>query len=411
MKLLLILLSSIFGTTLALPVKYFDSLDVLGNGLGVPCSTNSSAAWVDLVLIIDVSSNMGMARIQQIQQKFQQIFSKYSIGQDKLHNTRVALITYATSATTLADFSYFKNYNDLVNGLNSIMTINGDRNSNLNTGLDSAYTLIQGQIASNYQGKPIGVVLLAAGVNTAYLNDISQAATNIRQYGTIISVNYNSADITLGNILNGISTSPMVFYSSSNTLSYDLDWAFMQTNCYCPRSYGMQFSAYDPQSNRVTRFAECYIILNWSSFPPNMNSLTMCSPNYQVSITNQAKNDFVQNSIGLAQFGVDSVYISLHRNNAQTWVWYDYDGSEILLGNYTNWEPNVNPSTTDNCVVAEKSSSGTYPWKPVSCFPAQTGVTHTVCAKLACDANRKSCISGINDKSFKHDGNFTVIYK
>ena len=56
--------------------------------------------------------------------------------------------------------------------------------------------------------------------------------------------------------------------------------------------------------------------------------MEMCDEGYwNVAVTSNIKQIFVEKDDFLGDFGVDSYYTGLHRDENGTWVWFDYDGS------------------------------------------------------------------------------------
>ena len=99
------------------------------------CSTNASAAWVDVVLLIDTSSNMGSANLRKISTVVSLVMSKFTIGNRANisageHNTRVAVITYDHEARIVANFTDINSLGDLSTVLNKIQVSN-TANANL----------------------------------------------------------------------------------------------------------------------------------------------------------------------------------------------------------------------------------------------------------------------------------------
>uniref|UniRef100_A0A914DBT7 C-type lectin domain-containing protein n=1 Tax=Acrobeloides nanus TaxID=290746 RepID=A0A914DBT7_9BILA len=92
-----------------------------------------------------------------------------------------------------------------------------------------------------------------------------------------------------------------------------------------------------------------------------------------------------------------SYILGLHRNGQNKWVWFDYDGSELPLGNFTNWAPGYNENSSGDCVMAV-SQNGTgsnvldhvYRWITTPCYSGL--FSHNFCQSLACDADFRGCI-------------------
>uniref|UniRef100_A0A914EIM4 C-type lectin domain-containing protein n=1 Tax=Acrobeloides nanus TaxID=290746 RepID=A0A914EIM4_9BILA len=88
----------------------------------------------------------------------------------------------------------------------------------------------------------------------------------------------------------------------------------------------------------------------------------------------------------------DFYYIGLHRNAQKQWVWYNYDGSEFPLGNYTNWDHGYNENSHGDCVkeVNHNDSAINFRWRTTSCF---TDAPTVMCQERACDTDFDQCFA------------------
>uniref|UniRef100_A0A914C8K5 C-type lectin domain-containing protein n=1 Tax=Acrobeloides nanus TaxID=290746 RepID=A0A914C8K5_9BILA len=78
--------------------------------------------------------------------------------------------------------------------------------------------------------------------------------------------------------------------------------------------------------------------------------LSICqdlSNSVPLALTSQEKYDFIE-EISYAEY---SYNLGLHRNKQNKWVWFDYDGSELPLGNFTKWAPGYNENSSGDCVA------------------------------------------------------------
>uniref|UniRef100_A0A914CT56 VWFA domain-containing protein n=1 Tax=Acrobeloides nanus TaxID=290746 RepID=A0A914CT56_9BILA len=94
-----------------------------------PCSTNASSAYVDIILVIDTSANMGTANLRKISTTLLLVLSKFTIGQQYditqgFRNTRIAVVTYGSQATIAANYTDINSFNDLSTVLNSLSASN-----------------------------------------------------------------------------------------------------------------------------------------------------------------------------------------------------------------------------------------------------------------------------------------------
>uniref|UniRef100_A0A914DEM6 VWFA domain-containing protein n=1 Tax=Acrobeloides nanus TaxID=290746 RepID=A0A914DEM6_9BILA len=172
------------------------------------CSTNASAAWVDVVLLIDTSSNMGSRNLRKISTIAALVMSKFTIGNRANisageHNTRVAVITYDHTARIVANFTDINSLGDLFTVLNKIQVSNTTEANLYNPAINQNIDEI------------------------APLND---GATS-----TVITINFNPSDSYLTTTLNSLSryiyldnVTMYNFLGNSNKLATDLSWALTQ---------------------------------------------------------------------------------------------------------------------------------------------------------------------------------------
>uniref|UniRef100_A0A914CCV5 VWFA domain-containing protein n=1 Tax=Acrobeloides nanus TaxID=290746 RepID=A0A914CCV5_9BILA len=94
-----------------------------------PCSMNASSAYVDIILVIDTSANMGTANLRKISTTLSLVLPKFTIGQQiditqGFRNTRIAVVTYGSQATIAANYIDINSVNDLSNVLTGLSASN-----------------------------------------------------------------------------------------------------------------------------------------------------------------------------------------------------------------------------------------------------------------------------------------------
>uniref|UniRef100_A0A914CDP9 C-type lectin domain-containing protein n=1 Tax=Acrobeloides nanus TaxID=290746 RepID=A0A914CDP9_9BILA len=152
--------------------------------------------------------------------------------------------------------------------------------------------------------------------------------------GTIITVNFNSANKDLTNLIRNITWVPYVnaqmynFSSTSNTLSKDLEWAILQDT--------------------------------WMGIDP---------------------------FTGLSDY---PFYFGLHQNNQSQWSFYNYDTTEFPASSYINWSPGY-PNDTDRCAVLDSNDGVNLVWKNYGCNTELSGLDMVLCQGKACDASSLVC--------------------
>lgn len=108
----------------------------------------------DLVFLLDSSSGVALTVFQE-----QKNFIKFIVGNFKIeaNRTRVAVVRYSSSASTVISFNTFYNLLDLLNGIEDIRSVSGGRR------LDAALTEASKLLAGTRSDVPVYVILLTAG--------------------------------------------------------------------------------------------------------------------------------------------------------------------------------------------------------------------------------------------------------
>uniref|UniRef100_A0A914D317 C-type LECtin n=1 Tax=Acrobeloides nanus TaxID=290746 RepID=A0A914D317_9BILA len=380
----------IFGfLVLILAKSYGRTLPSLSKSLSAepPCSSNASAAWVDVVLLIDNSINMGASNLNKAKTVINSVFSKFPLGNNDnikqgVHNTRVGIVTYNYEASIVAQFTDINNKNDLSRVLDDDCP-NGFR--------------------------PVAFVIFAASSYPSINNEIPALVSQSELFDfdvlTLITVNLNNADHTLTSILNKITynsiiqTSMYNFSIDSNTISDDLEWALLQANCFCMYNTGITSILYDPSKNRYARYGECATFVSYQGFAYD-NIIDMCKyvPGSRVSFESPGyilskEKEFLVKNLALTDPSILPFYIGYHKNSSSNWVWYDVDLSESAGSGYSNWAPGY-PQNNNmmNCTVINSSDSVTFNWKNVPCDPQYSKVSNILCQNYVCDAEHTECI-------------------
>uniref|UniRef100_A0A914EF55 C-type lectin n=1 Tax=Acrobeloides nanus TaxID=290746 RepID=A0A914EF55_9BILA len=378
-----VMLSLVTGIQLDDP----DDPSIRTHPFGTPCATDTKKAWLDIAIVLDVSTTMGAANVKQIGLSLASELSNYAFGTyDQLFTSRVGIITYTSQANVIGDFYQWNNFTEISSALVSLKASTNDSSAK---GLTNAMKQALKWIGLDEDGdsssfrEPI-VILIAASlkdVNVQVLQNQSQNL-NVRN---LITVNWNPSDANLTKVLNEIAAPSFNVSKSDKTVYADISWALLQANCFCITA---QLSVYDKAKKRIQKYADCYLLNQWDGIEPTRTAMEMCDEGYwNVAITSNIKQIFVEKDDFLGDFGVDSYYTGLHRDENGTWVWYDYDGSTFPLGNFTVWDQGFNASSAGNCTIAHAYAENTpYLWQTSSCYPARTDVMNTVCQSRACDA-------------------------
>uniref|UniRef100_A0A914C8L9 C-type LECtin n=1 Tax=Acrobeloides nanus TaxID=290746 RepID=A0A914C8L9_9BILA len=409
---------------------FFTALFVVLNAAVIPsnkipsskpeCSTNASTAYLDIILIIDTSANMGSVNLRKISTTMSLIMPKFTIGNNwdlsqGYRNTRISVVTYDTNATIVANFTDINSIGDLNNILNTLTASNSQE---ANFAFSKAYlaktgcTSLEHDCADPISIRPTAFVVFAAVANSPDLQQIPQLFSDLDFYetGALITVNFNTTDQTLTNFLQNIThnyfanASMYNFTASSNTLTKDLEWALLQANCYCADFFGTNAIYFDPTNNRYTRYAECMILGTWEGQGYPNDTIDMCSwSQYQKAIPAFVLSAEKTNFIQKVWMGIDPFtgmadypyYIGLHKNQQGQWTWYDYNKGEFPLSSYTNWSPGY-PNGAAGCAIMDSNDKSTLVWKNYGCNTEEAGVDALLCQVQACDPSSIACCLACN---------------
>lgn len=108
----------------------------------------------DLVFLLDSSSGVTPTVFKEQKNFIKLIAGNFKIGANR---TRVAVVRYNSSASTVISFNTFYNLLDLLNGIEDIRSVSGGRR------LDAALTEASKLLESTRSDIPVYVILLTAG--------------------------------------------------------------------------------------------------------------------------------------------------------------------------------------------------------------------------------------------------------
>uniref|UniRef100_A0A914C263 C-type lectin domain-containing protein n=1 Tax=Acrobeloides nanus TaxID=290746 RepID=A0A914C263_9BILA len=338
---------------------------------------------------------MGGSNLRQLTLSLSSEFSTYNIGQNGNFTSRVALVTYNSNASVIANLTAYNSEKELQSSLLGLKSNASDTVSNLYSAMNLALNLLNLVKPLQGPGRPSVVVIFAASSNGPSLNDVPTIAQDITKVpATIVTVNYNQADNTLNQLFGSI-TQPYLNLINNAQLYKNIEWALLQTNCFCPDWQPYQLTYFDTQNNRPVKYAECLQGWMLGGGDPDTTAPELCSDPEQelVAITSQQKADFIRLNMSLQHYEVPYFYIGLHRNSSNgAWSWYDFIRGEAPEGGYTDWLPGYNETSTGNCVIANMTEAtnlqSPYKWWTTTCNVFETGLEMqwAVCSSRACDA-------------------------
>uniref|UniRef100_A0AC34RFH1 VWFA domain-containing protein n=1 Tax=Panagrolaimus sp. JU765 TaxID=591449 RepID=A0AC34RFH1_9BILA len=326
----------------------------LSNAIGSQCSTNTSNAWLDVVLLIDISNSLTKADLNAHISQLQGLFYYFTIGQNSNHSTRVSIILFASDVQVLYNFNDTTNYNSLRNVLKSVVNYNrqNDTGGNVLAALQKAQNIFSTQ--SSYRARAI--ILSAAAYDFDSYGNANEAAQDLKDDGIqIITISLDSRSGIPPQISN--LSSPGFNYNSSETDFYSvIPLALTQINCFCPENT-IQFKLYDDPTKRFTYYADCLTFYNIPTLP----FLTDCSPGVITSVTSGKKLEFIIDRT-LQSGTYRNFTVGAFKNNG--WLWQNYNDTSYPLGNF----PPI-PANAQGSYAIRRKSKRTYAVRlPISCM-------------------------------------------
>ncbi|KAE9555137.1 hypothetical protein FO519_001632 [Halicephalobus sp. NKZ332] len=307
----------------------------LGNAIGTPCAANTTNAWLDIVLVMDVSNGVTTSDIQKLSVQLATVFEAFTIGQDPRHSIRVAIVTYSIDVQYVYNLTDITNFENLLNQLMKISTYRpGDDGGNLQGGMQAAQNILSTQKSYRRQA----LIMAAASYDPLGFNDASQISKDLQLDGvSIFSISFHPADGTFSDLLRNLSSPGYNYMNSDQDLIPRITLGLTQVDCVCPPKT-LQFRKYNATTNTVEVYADCLSGYVGDTDPQFTNFA--CSPGILASVTSQEKLDFItDNIVPHDMAGIKNITVGGHRKNG-VWYWYGYDNTEYPFGDF--------PSITDN---------------------------------------------------------------
>uniref|UniRef100_A0A914DPC5 VWFA domain-containing protein n=1 Tax=Acrobeloides nanus TaxID=290746 RepID=A0A914DPC5_9BILA len=209
------------------------------------CSMDALSAYLDVILLIDTSNNMGSSNLQQIANITSSILQKFSIGNQpaiQARNTRVAVVTYDTQATIVANYTNINSIGDVSNLLNGLsVSTHSDVNIydafvKANYIMNSCTDIGSINCSFNPYNRPEAIVLFASAIGSTNTTNLINLVIDEAFFdtATVITANFNQQDTALTTILNNITyniyvnTSMYNLNGNSTSFKEDLEWAILQ---------------------------------------------------------------------------------------------------------------------------------------------------------------------------------------
>uniref|UniRef100_A0A914EN45 VWFA domain-containing protein n=1 Tax=Acrobeloides nanus TaxID=290746 RepID=A0A914EN45_9BILA len=314
----------------------FGDILIGSNDIATPCSTNISNTWMNIFLMIDVSTNMGAANLRQLALSLSSEFTQLPIATNSCqpHTNQIAVITYSDTANIVANLTQIQSHQDLANTLLSLKISNSSSAFGISKALNlSGKTLNDFDISDFCQKTNRDSVFVFAGasVNNVNVTDFLDNMHFIVNDNPIITINANPKDALLTQFFNDISNPSFNLSMTNKNVYQDFTWAITQANCEC--SFGVQLTAFNTTANKWQKYADCFQLSGFVGYHDPDNSICFEEGrSTDAAITSTVKENFVRQLIG-GWPNVPTIYfIGLHRNAQKKWVWTDYDGSEFPVG-------------------------------------------------------------------------------
>jgi hypothetical protein len=308
------------------------AIDSRPNAIGLPCSNDTTKAWLDIAFVIDTSTAMSKTALKQLAGDISTYMQDFTFAQKGDHTVRAAIIGYASNVTTYYNLIDTTNYDDFVDALFNLADYGNsdDSGGNVQGALQQAYKLLTSQPSQRKQL----IALIAAAYNSEGFQGADLTASIIKQNGIcIVVINFESSQGVLSTALQNISCPGYYYISKDSDLNVKFPYALTQLNCICPPG-SLQFREYNIAWKNYTNYADCLLGFGTDT-NPNIAE-RVCYPGVLAAVTSQSKLDFITDQIlPYAMPNKKKFTIGLHRSSTyEEWKWWGYNGTEYSLGNF-----------------------------------------------------------------------------
>ena len=321
-----LLLSIFFITAAAISLSKAGETNPTPNTVGTPCSNNISNAWLDVMIVVDVSGASRLVDILKLQTILLNVFESITIGNSSAHNTRVGLDVYSTYGRPIYQFGGISDSSQLKSVLSNI-SYYYNPSTDIGNITNALYDAVNSFVYSSYRRKAL--VLFDA---TYPLYGASIPAQRLQNDGvSIITISDSGAHSNLSDALAGIATPGMNLSFTDMHLVENLKSALLFANCYCPGGT-YQMKTVDPTSGITTAYGDCLYGYTGDTDPESAGYF--CSPGVLVPVTSEEKFHFITDNViphqmsGAKSFTTDGVRLD------GKWYWRDYDDTLIPFGTF-----------------------------------------------------------------------------
>uniref|UniRef100_A0A914E0W5 VWFA domain-containing protein n=1 Tax=Acrobeloides nanus TaxID=290746 RepID=A0A914E0W5_9BILA len=269
-----------------------DAVPAESNAFATPCAHNISNAWLDIVIVLDVTAAMGTEDLSTFGYMIYGLLMKTNPDLSNNHSSRVAFIVYNSAATIISGFTDIQSLRPILFSVEQYHS--SDTVENIRAGLRAANELIKTQ--KSYR-RPV-VILAAASFNKSPDSNPTVVARQMNESGIfIMTINFQPSEGTIIEGLRSISRPNMAFSSvNMETLGADLQYGLTTANCICPEGknqyYALQFQTWD--DDRVEYYADCFYPSKNPLFTGLASESCKAHGGVLVKITSKAQFEFIQ---------------------------------------------------------------------------------------------------------------------
>ncbi|KAH7699387.1 CLEC-61.1 protein [Aphelenchoides avenae] len=334
------------------------------------CACNITNLWLDIYVVIDVSTSMSQHGLDDAGNFLTSIFDQFTVQPHEGRHSRASIVTYADKATLIGDLNKFDN--DALDNTLPYLNCSTSGMVNIQSALQTVGQVFDKQ-GKYPQRRPVALILGTA-LSQDTSSDAIHAADNLKSAGfEIITIAYNEQDAADAAAPIGLLASSGLNFSSSNadTLIDQLTTAFCQANCFCLSPWNQW--KMPGAGGAVERLSECLYI---SDLPSNSKGAKRdCKRKGAclVSEFSDAKHDYLLD-VAMGAYPNDRRYlIGLSRQSSGEYVWTSKDAVTIPLtvSDYTNWNDGFPNPKSGDCVAEVNQSGNTTKWENVNCLHLQ----------------------------------------
>ncbi|KAF1771449.1 hypothetical protein GCK72_003275 [Caenorhabditis remanei] len=357
------------------PLSYMDRL----------CGTDLSNLWLDVVLVVDNSEEMGSQRLGDITTNILSVFganTRIGSTSSEPRTTRVGFVTFNAAGSLYADLNQFQSFSDLRNGVTSLLKVPANtKDSYLATGLSMAAQLLtmQGFDGKRDHYQKVVIVYASKYGGTGDL-DPQPTADRLKGSGVkIITVAYGDEAL-----LESLSTPRFGFNSASGYPQ--IQGALLESNCYCPLDWIQYRSDYTDRASFPYGVCIRPVPIPASWLGAKMSCSHRWNNSNLATEFNQAKHNFILEAVKDTR-GVSPPYqyhIGLNYASG-SWVWTQSTGrQQVPLQQPFMWSSGYPQLASDKSrVMSVQSGLGTG-WQNIA---TTTLSANYVCEAYSCDTD------------------------